>query len=184
MNYNGAMRSLIDGYNLMHFLGLVRPRGPKSLEKSRLDLQAWLRKTHAKQIGDVTVVFDGREATGQPPIQQDHELRIHFAIGETADDLILELIRREAQPRRLTVVSSDRRIREAARRRECIAWDCSEYLDWALEQGHEAPRPAPEPEKPALTEEETERWKKEFADLDSDPELRKFNRMYEDFREG
>src|SRR5262249_60622605 len=97
----------------MHHLGLVRPRGPRSLEKSRLDLQEWLHRTHCARISNVTLVFDGRLAhAGDENARSDHGLRVLFSSGEPADDLIEELIKRQAQPQRLTVVSSDRRIQE------------------------------------------------------------------------
>ncbi len=178
------MHLIIDGYNLMHFLGLVRPIGPKSLEKSRLALQEWLRRTHGPAIGNVTLIYDGRlsEHTKRE-IQDDHGLRVHFSIGESADDLIEELLRRHSQPRNLSVVSNDRRIQEAARRRGALATSCSDYLDSVMEQGHAPPTIRKGPEKPRPSEEETEHWLKEFAELDNDPELRRFNKMYKDFGE-
>ena len=40
------------------------------------------------------------------------------------------------------------------------------------------------PAKPAaLSPAETEQWLQEFGELDSDPELKKFNRPFEDFRD-
>jgi predicted RNA-binding protein with PIN domain len=177
-----AMDFLIDGYNLMHFLGLTRPQGPRSLEKSRLDLQEWLRRAHGKAVEYVTLVFDGRLFEGRrEEVQIDHGLRIRFSSGETADDLIEELIKHTAQPKRLTVVSSDRRIQAAARHRGCVVQSCDDYVGWVLDQGHEPPKPPREPEKPPLSAEEAEHWKREFADLENDPELRKFNKMYKDF---
>lgn len=178
------MNFLIDGYNLMHFLGLTRPRGPRSLEKSRLDLQEWLRMAHGPAVDRVTVVFDGRHFEGRrEEVQVDHGLRIRFSDGETADDLIEELLKRETQPQRLTVVSNDHRIQASARHRSCVVQSCDDYVGWVLDQGHEPPQPPREPEKPPMSAEEAEHWKREFADLENDPELRKFNRMYKDFGE-
>jgi hypothetical protein len=98
--------------------------------------------------------------------------------------LIEKLIAGEGAPRGLTVVSSDRRIQEAARRRGCIFWSCDEYLEWSAMNGHDPPRPPKLPDKPdSLSPEETELWKKEFADLDNDPELREFNQPFKDFFE-
>ena len=60
---------------------------------------------------------------------------------------------------------------------------CGEYLDWL--EAHRKQRrlssPA-EPGKPqAVSREETQHWLHEFGDIDADPEVRKFNRPYEDF---
>jgi hypothetical protein len=50
--------------------------------------------------------------------------------------------------------------------------------------GHDPPRAPKLPDKPdSLSPEETELWKKEFADLDNDPELREFNQPFKDFFE-
>lgn len=178
------MQFLIDGYNLMHFLGLVRPPGPRSLERSRLDFQEWVRKAHGPRVSNVTVVFDGQfRQRPNREVENDHGLRVQFSAGMPADDLIATLIQRERQPQRLTVVSNDRRVQEAARRRQCTVWSCDDYVGWVLDQGLQPPRPPREPEKPPDTEEEKQRWLQEFADIDRDPEVRKFNRMYEDFNQ-
>jgi predicted RNA-binding protein with PIN domain len=181
---SAAMQFLIDGYNLMHFLGLVRPQGPKSLEKSRINLQEWLRQIHGPKINTVTLVYDGRVTEKRTTaVQDDHGLRIHFSEGEAADDLIEELIRKNTLPRQLTVVSNDRRIQEAARRRGAKPSTCSEYLDYLMDQGHAPPKPPKTPEKPAASADETAHWMKEFGALDDDPELRRFNKMYRDFND-
>jgi uncharacterized protein len=177
-----AVEYLIDGYNLMHFLGLVRPQGPKSLEKSRLALQDWLRLSHGSLVTNVTLVYDGRlSERPELGVRDDHGLRVQFSSGESADDLIEELVRRHTHPRRLSVVSNDRRIQEATRRRSAIPVSCSDYLDWVMDQGHSPPTLPTAPEKPAVSSAELEHWLKEFADLDQDPELRRFNKMYKDF---
>ena len=56
--------------------------------------------------GEVTVVFDGREPR-EPP--QAPGVEVLFAPGgpNSADDRIVELVEAEADPPRLTVVSSD-----------------------------------------------------------------------------
>jgi predicted RNA-binding protein with PIN domain len=179
-----VVQFIVDGYNLMHFLGLVRPQGPKSLEKSRIALQEWLRKSHGARIANVTLVYDGRfSERPKQEIQDDHGLRVQFSTGESADDLIEELLRHHTQPQRLTIVSNDRRIQEAARRRGAIPSSCNDYLDAIMEQGH-APPPIPKvPEKPAASADEVAHWLKEFSDLQADPELRRFNKMYKDFRD-
>jgi hypothetical protein len=57
-------------------------------------------------------------------------------------------------------------------------------LDWVLDQGHDAPQRPRIPDKPVdASPEETEHWLKEFAEIDDDPELRRFNKMYRDFKE-
>ena len=177
------MRFLIDGYNLMHALGLARPRGPKQLAYSRADLLAWLHRIHDPRPELVTVVFDGRQ--GNRPndaIHTDQGIHVVYSVGRLADDVIEELIRRETSPRDLTVVSSDRRLEDAAGRKGCVAWACPAYIDWAIDHGSDPPRPVRAPAKPdPPTAEEVEHWRQEFADVEHDPELRRFNKMFEDF---
>jgi predicted RNA-binding protein with PIN domain len=125
------MRFLIDGYNLLHGLGLARPKGPGQLERCRANMLDWLAQMHQDRSGSVTVVFDGQQNAGKPASNyMDRGIRIVFSVGCIADDLIEKLIAGEGAPRGLTVVSSDRRIQEAARRRGCIFWSCDEYLEW------------------------------------------------------
>src|SRR5690349_19449608 len=60
-----VMRYLIDGYNLLHAMGLLHGKaGPHGLEKARLALLGHLCGCHRENVSAVTVVFD---ASGAPP---------------------------------------------------------------------------------------------------------------------
>ncbi|HVS36726.1 MAG TPA: NYN domain-containing protein [Gemmataceae bacterium] len=177
------MRYLIDGYNLLHAMGVLAGRvGPHGLEKARLALLGRLLALHANDPGAVTVVFDAAKARAGAEREQEHKgLHVLYALREEADDVIEAIIRREATPRRLTVVSDDRRLKEAARRRRCPALGCLDYVEQvgrsalsasplsAGETGDAAEAPA----KPrSVSAEETQRWLKEFGDLADDPKLK------------
>ena len=169
------MRYLIDGYNLLHAMGVLTGRvGPHGLEKARLALLGRLLALHADDPGCVTVVFDAAKAP-PPGAEREQEYKgVHvlFALAEEADDVIEAIIRRESSPRQLTVVSDDRRLKEAARRRQCPALGCLDYL----ERVSRPPPAAPAGDGPAkpqgVSAEETQRWLKEFADLADDPKLK------------
>ena len=64
--YNGIAMSatyVIDGYNLLHAMGLLGGRaGPHGLEKARGQLVGLLRGGFGGQAGAVTVVFDAANA--------------------------------------------------------------------------------------------------------------------------
>lgn len=115
------MRLLIDGYNLLFASGILRERsGPGGLERARRALVNFLAESlEAPQISRTTVVFDA----GNAPPEADHVrsvqgIRLLFARNhENADALIEELIEMESAPKQLTVISSDRRIQRAARKR-------------------------------------------------------------------
>jgi uncharacterized protein len=184
------MPFVIDGYNLLFALGFTsRHWGPHALEKSRDDLLAWVEKAVADSAPSVVIVFDGRqEFRGRAIGRRPSGLEVRFTADQLADDAIEELIRKEANPRRLTVVSSDHRIQEAARRRGCEAWDSTHFIDWVLEQGAPAP-PKPAPPKPAppatkpdsTSDEDVAHWLREFGAIEEDRELKKFNRPFEEF---
>jgi hypothetical protein len=169
------MRYLIDGYNLLHAIGLLRGKaGPHGLEKARLALLAQLCGALKADAVAVTVVFD---ASGAPPgavAEEDYRgIHIYYARDGSADDMIETLIQREAMPSQLTVVSDDHRIQQAARRRRCPVLGCLDYLE-----GREhlrrpkpaAPEASPKPE--GMSGEEVQHWLHEFADLADDPKWR------------
>ncbi|KPK80530.1 MAG: hypothetical protein AMJ81_11950 [Phycisphaerae bacterium SM23_33] len=115
------------------------------------------------------VVFDGR-----PPEQAEQaggeRIEVHYSGRRNADEIIAEHIAANTAPRRLTVVSTDREIRRAARRRRCKTQSSEEYaaaLIRAMDRPGK-PRPAEPPEKRhGLTAEQTEAWLKELQ-LDSE----------------
>ena len=168
------MRYLIDGYNLLHAMGVLTGRvGPHGLEKARLALLGRLARLHADDPGRVTVVFDAAHPPPGAECEQEYKgIHVLFAVFEEADDVIDAIIRRDSAPRQLTVVSDDRRLKEAARRRHCISLGCLDYLE---EVGRPAPPTAATDAlaKPqGVSAEEARRWLEEFADLADDPKLR------------
>jgi len=168
---------LIDGYNLLYAMGVLRKRmGPDGLEKARQNLLGVLHGSFGDESANVTVVFDAaRPPPGVPGEAEYHGLHVRFAIGQAAaDDLIELLIRKASAPRHLTVVSDDHRLQKAARRRHCVVSGCGDFLQ-SLERRRKPPpaRPGEQPAKPSgVSREETQHWLKEFADLADDPALK------------
>ncbi len=130
------MRWLIDGYNVMHAAGWLGPRlGREGFRRARRrfldDLVGGTRAGSVRR--DTTVVFDasappGRFRARRPAIAG---LASVFALGdENADARIEQLIAEDSNPKTLTVVSSDRRIRQAAARRQCRSVTADEF--WEL----------------------------------------------------
>ena len=142
-------RYLIDGYNLAHAAGdLFGKVGPHGLERARKALVTRLAKGHAESPGDVSIAFDARHARSDKSREEIVQgIHVLFAIREEADDLIERMLRTDSAPKQLAVVSSDRRIKEAARRRGCTVMTSDEYLDW-LEKPRSAPVIPPTSEKP------------------------------------
>src|SRR5262245_21736472 len=167
------MPYLIDGYNLLFATGRLTPRaGRDALEASRKWLLVEVVRHHAEESSEVTVVFDAAGAPPGTPTRVRHgAVRAPLARGQTADDLIEELIRDEPAPRSLTVVSDDNRIREAARRRGCVVLGCLDYCERWVQPRTAPAGPPPEPAKPeAMTEQERRRWLEAFGDADDTDE--------------
>lgn len=161
---------LIDGYNLLHATGIVaRGFGPGTLERARLALLGFLAASiEPEQLPRTTVVFDAGERLPRLPREMEHGgLKVLFAAGYAdADTLIEELIRRHSSPRRLTVVSSDHRIQQAARRRRARAVDSDawygELVAARQSRRGEAAEPDPRPPVPLL-EEDVNYWLRQFG---------------------
>lgn len=126
-------RLIIDGYNLMHAVGLIRGRlVGKQLEGARTRLLRRLAYQLTKDERAVAiVVFD---AKSQLPVTSREELIEGFRVlypepGHEADELIEQLIAQDQHPRKLRIVSSDRRLHRAARERMATAVNCDKFLD-------------------------------------------------------
>ena len=112
---------------------------------------------------DTIVVFDAAQAPDGLPARHVHGgIRVWFARGyPDADSLIEELIEVDTSPGHLVVVSSDRRLQVAARRRRARAVGCDEWL--AEARTRRRSREAG-PEKPAAPDgEDMEYWNRYFG---------------------
>ncbi len=118
------MPLIIDCYNVLHaekppvLAGLGEASLCKLLARS-----GWARS-------GVTVVCDGSPKPHSPdPMDVDPVELIFSGAGQSADDVIVRLIDEDTAPKRLTVVSSDRVIRRAARRRRARDWTAEAFLN-------------------------------------------------------
>ena len=108
------MAYLIDGNNL---LGRIAPHELR--ERSGRDglvvrLLAFQRVTRAR----IHLVFDGNPEEAPTDIPVNAKFTIHYpGAGQSADDVIRDMIARQTDRRRFFVVSSDRAIRELAKKR-------------------------------------------------------------------
>ena len=131
---------IIDGYNLMHAVGLARRTyAPGQLQRCRTQLLRYLAgHLAAPERERTTVVFDAGEAPPDLPRQtMAAGMRVCFASpGKEADDTIEELIAAHSSPRQIRLVSSDHRLQRSARRRR------GEFVDsevFAAELEHRGP---------------------------------------------
>ncbi|MCS7303936.1 MAG: NYN domain-containing protein [Thermoguttaceae bacterium] len=172
------MPLLIDGYNLLHMLGWIdRRRGAKALEEARWRLVRFLASVLSPaERAETTVVFD---AAQPPPLAarcvQAEGITVRFAVGyRSADELLEELIEQALAPRSYVVVSSDRRVRRAALRRQMQALDCWTWYERMITKRVPPHRPsrssvADGETRPLwthlpLTEAEVDRWVRTFSE--------------------
>jgi predicted RNA-binding protein with PIN domain len=158
------MRYLIDGYNLMHALGLARKHGGRAAwDRARVQLLDWLADRHGPTAGNVTVIFDAQNSLGGVVAESHRGLHVLRDRGRTADDMIEDLLREEKSPETLTVVSNDGRVREAARGRRAAVRKCGEYLDELLAPRAAAAGPPPDEKDVRPTPEEQAEWRRAFG---------------------
>jgi predicted RNA-binding protein with PIN domain len=162
------VRFLIDGYNLLHAVwpGEGRHLRAQAWPRFRRRLLDRLLNRYGTAAGDVTVVFDASRSPEAAPARDDSRgVHVLFAVGyPAADDLIEELIRTDSAPSRLTVVSDDRRVRDAARRRGCSVAGCLDYFESVAHPPPPEPPAEESPQKPeTVSPDEVARWLREFG---------------------
>ena len=156
------MKLIIDGYNLLHASGVFGgSRGPGGFEQSRRALLDMLADLLGAEAADTVVVFDAARAPDGLPGRSTHRgIRVWFAREyPDADTLIEELVADATSPH-LMVVSNDRRLQAAARRRRAKAVSCAEWLAEAR-AARRAPR-AGDTKPPEPGPEGAEYWKRYF----------------------
>ncbi len=174
------MRWLIDGYNVMHAAGFL---GPKlSREGFRRARRRFLDELAAMlpigREGDVTVIFDASVPPGDFPLSSSYRgVRVVFALGdEDADSRIEYLLGQDSNPRGLTVVSSDNRIRQAASRRRARPLTADAF--WDLKDERRLASPATTRPEPAIEREtppdagEAAFWLERFREVEDVPGIR------------
>ncbi|NLX12360.1 MAG: NYN domain-containing protein [Phycisphaerales bacterium] len=160
------MLTIIDGYNLLRGAASWGP--VKSL--GQLNLCELLGRWSVISGHKVTIIFDG----GEPPSGYGRQLQmtgirvLYSGAGRSADELLIDEIRRCSAPRRLSVVSADREIRAAARRRRCREVDPEAFFAsmcsrLAASKQHEIRTNEPDTKRRGLDEGDLHFWLTEFG---------------------
>jgi predicted RNA-binding protein with PIN domain len=163
-----AMTFLIDGYNLMHAVGLL-PRGtiPQGkLERARTRFLDWLATSSKGRAARLRVVFDAQNASSSSPETEHKSIQVLFSFRQTADDVIEDLLAAAGLPSRVTVVSNDTRLQAAGHRRGAAVKTCQQFVDWLIEEPSGAASPLPEAEKPEpnVSADEMDAWLSAFTE--------------------
>ena len=103
---------LVDGYNVTK-----TGYGALPLADQRTRLLSSLEGLASRTKAEITCVFDGADVETPPAMAQPRRVRLLFsAPGETADELIVRLVRAEPSGRPVAVVTSDQEIVNAVHR--------------------------------------------------------------------
>ena len=111
------------------------------------------------------LVFDGTGPSDKERFDNISALEVSFAgLAVEADDVIEDKIRASTAPRTLTVVSSDRRLRNAAKARRAVSVKSEAFWSQLQDQLSSKKEASSEPraKRSGLTQGETDQWLKFF----------------------
>jgi len=153
---------IIDGHNLLHSIVKISEEAG-----SISDVQLCrIIGRYLKLMGEKgELVFDGTGPRDKSGFDNISNLEVFFAgFGSDADTVIEDKIKASTAPRRLTVVSSDRRLRDAARARKATAVK-SEVFWSNLRKQLRRKKTFKEPtaKRRGLSESETKQWLEFFG---------------------
>lgn len=156
------MPVIIDGHNL---LWSVRKSSEQFESISDVQLCQIISR-YLKLTGEKgEIIFDGTGPPDKSGFNNLSSLEVSFAgLATDCDTVIENKIRASTSPRRLTVVSSDRRLRDVARARKATAIK-SELFWKELQKQLSRKRTIREPtaKRRGLSDSETEQWLKFFG---------------------
>lgn len=152
------MPTIIDGTNL---LCAIQEEGEDYEIRTEVQLCQRLETYFSLMGEDAEIVFDGAGPPDTSVFGVAGHMEVFFSgFSKDADTVIEEKVQANTSPRRLTVVSSDRRLRKAAAARDATAIKSELFWGQVLRELRRQ-RPAvkePEEKRDGLTEGETERW--------------------------
>lgn len=150
---------IIDGYNLLYSIGNV---DEESENINDVGLCRIIGR-YLKQIGQAgQIIFDGTGPRDTSAFDNMDGVEVFFAgYGTDTDTVIENKIKASTAPKRLIIVSSDRRLRKAARARSATAKKSEDF--WVeLQKQLSRKRPKGTREPPAksqgLSQSETDQW--------------------------
>jgi len=157
------MPVLVDGNNLLYAARDADPERPPSRSSLCLRLGQWARLTGEK----VAVIFDGPSPSEQLARQiGDPDVAVAYSgSGISADDALSRAVKADSAARLLLVVSSDRAVAQAARRRRARTMGSEAF--WEKLQA-DLSRPKPQPLEPrekrrGLAPPDAEHWLRELG---------------------
>ena len=118
-----------------------------------------------RRASPLTVVFDGSPGRGRQPGRIGRLIVDYSGKGRPADDALVDIVREACNPRNLTLVSSDRRLRDRVRALGCRVMGCKEFAGILNRTPGPSRNSEPdEGEKPVTVD--IEDWERYFAGED------------------
>ena len=155
------MPFIIDGYNLLHFIQKASEDfgAITDVQLCRV-ISGYLKLINEK--GEV--VFDGTGPRDKSGFDNISNLEVFFAgLRSDADTVIEDKIKASTAPRRLTIVSSDRRLRDAARKRKATVVKSQVFWNNVQKQlSRKNKVKEPPAKREGISESETDQWLKIF----------------------
>ena len=153
---------IIDGHNLLHTIYKLEGDSGAISDVSLCSiLGRYLKLTGEK--GEM--VFDGTGPPDKSGFDNISDLEVFFAgLRTDADTVIEDKISANTAPKRLTIVSSDRRLRKAARTRKATSMKSDVFWNDVQKQlSRKRPEKEPTEKRQGLNEGETEQWLEFFG---------------------
>ena len=121
-----------------------------------MNLSVFMKSTG--QSGEI--IFDGAGPRDTSLYDNIENMEVSFAgIGNDADSVIEEKISVSTSPKRLMIISSDRRLRKAARTRKAASIKSEDFwINVTKQLSKKKPVKEPKEKRSGLSESETEQW--------------------------
>jgi predicted RNA-binding protein with PIN domain len=148
---------IIDGHNLLHTV-LKTEEGEASIDDKQL---CRIISNYMKLTGQTAeIIFDGAGPRDKSGFDNINGLEISFAgLGTDTDSIIEDKIRASTAPKRLAIVSSDRRLRKAARTRKATSIKSENFWNNINKQlSRKRPKKEPGAKRHGLSDSETKQW--------------------------
>ena len=163
---------IIDGNNLLHSIqktDTCRDMAPARLKGSESISDVGLCRIigrYLKLVGQKgEIIFDGTGPRDKSGFDNISNLEVFFAgLGTDTDTVIEDKIGANTAPKRLTIVSSDRRLRKAARTRKATSLKSDVFWNNIHKQlSRKRPEKEPQAKRQGLTDGETKQWLEFFG---------------------
>ncbi|NIA17064.1 MAG: hypothetical protein GWO86_01830 [Planctomycetes bacterium] len=154
------MPLLIDGYNLLRTI-------QRDLCTSLNDTQMCLLISYYlyRKRDSGKIIFDGIGPPDKTSLRDITGLEVLFSGRYEADDIIEQLVLESTAPKRLVVVSSDRRVKTAAKKRKAVAINSDDFWSGLIKllEKKRPNNPEPPGKRDGISEKETDGWLEEFG---------------------